>query len=184
MEPMVTKVKNRIYQEFSERLHKACDRANLPKPRGRATELGRLMRVSYKGAGKWLDGDGMPGMGHATALAVKLNVSFEWLMTGRGVPELQQQFMQMREEFGEYRPINNDLQNIAQHMPQVVRQLTLLYIEMLQRAMEEQPELFACSKSERAVYKIWKTDFQKLKSKDSALYKKEIAKGQSSKAED
>lgn len=46
--------------------------------------MGRMIGVSYKGAGKWLNGDGMPDMGNATDLAKNLGVNFEWLMTGVG----------------------------------------------------------------------------------------------------
>lgn len=85
MEQMVPTKKEQIYLQFSERLHKACDHAGLPRDRGRATELGKLVGVGYKGAGKWLNGDGMPDMGNATDLAKELGVNFEWLMTGRGM---------------------------------------------------------------------------------------------------
>ena len=58
----------------------------MPKPgeRGFARALGDIVGVSYKGAEKWLKGDGMPDMGNAAILAKRLNVQFEWLMTGRG----------------------------------------------------------------------------------------------------
>ena len=166
MEPMVTKTKSRIYQEFAARLHKACDKANLPKIRGRATALGHLMKISYKGAGKWLDGEGMPDMGHSTALAVKLDVSFEWLMTGRGAMNLSTQFLHAAEETTGFHVRRNELEIIAQHMPTAIRELTLKYIEMLQEIMEQRPELLACPKSEREAYKLWEADFQRLKAKE------------------
>ena len=84
MELMVTKRKTRTYQLFAERLHRACDVSGLPQGRGRATQLGALVGVGYKGASKWLNSDGMPDMGHATELAIALGVEFDWLMTGRG----------------------------------------------------------------------------------------------------
>src|SRR5256885_1116423 len=83
MEPMVTKRKQSTYKQFSERLNIACDFHGTTK-RGRSAEVGGLVGVGYKGASKWLAGDGMPDMGHASDLAVQLEVSFEWLMTGRG----------------------------------------------------------------------------------------------------
>ena len=82
---VISETKSKIYRNFARRLHVACDHVQLPKGRGRATALGTMMGVSYKGAGKWLDGGGMPDMGHASGLATVLGVSFEWLMTGRGV---------------------------------------------------------------------------------------------------
>ncbi|MCR4303181.1 MAG: hypothetical protein NUV63_02990 [Gallionella sp.] len=102
MEPMVTKIKSRIYQDFAARLHVACDNAGLPKERGRPTELGRMIKVTYKGAGKWLEGEGMPDMGHATMLAIKLNVPFEWLMTGRSPSKIPETYLQVAEEHGHY----------------------------------------------------------------------------------
>lgn len=83
MEPMVTKRKQLLYKEFSDRLHQACDAKKIPK-HGRATQVGALVGIGYKGASKWLNGDGMPDMGNATELAVKLEIDFDWLMTGRG----------------------------------------------------------------------------------------------------
>lgn len=81
---MVTTSKAAIYQHFAARLHEAADARGLPAGRGRATDLGRLVGVGYKGASKWLAGYGMPDMAHASQLAMALGVSFEWLMTGRG----------------------------------------------------------------------------------------------------
>lgn len=81
---MVTTTKAATYQQFAARLHEAADARGLPAGRGRATDLGRLVGVGYKGASKWLAGYGMPDMAHASQLAVALGVSFEWLMTGRG----------------------------------------------------------------------------------------------------
>lgn len=84
LEPMVTKTKQQVYEEFAKRLHEACDDAQIPRDRGRAKRVGALVDVGYKGAGKWLSAQGMPDMGHLANLAVELKVGFEWLGTGRG----------------------------------------------------------------------------------------------------
>lgn len=85
---MVTTTKAATYQHFAARLHQAADARGLPAGRGRATDLGRLVGVGYKGASKWLAGSGMPDMAHASQLAIALGVSFEWLMTGRGAKRI------------------------------------------------------------------------------------------------
>lgn len=87
MEPMVTKLKRDAYQSFAQRLMRACsDRPDMPKKgeRGLPKALGALAGIGYKGAEKWIKGEGMPDMGHAAILADRLNIGFEWLMTGRG----------------------------------------------------------------------------------------------------
>jgi hypothetical protein len=89
MEPMVPDTakqldKEAIYVAFSRRLNEACDDKGIVRGRGRKTAVGALVNVGYKGATKWLDGQGMPDMGHASALAIELGVAFDWFMTGRG----------------------------------------------------------------------------------------------------
>lgn len=83
---MVPNKKERAYQQFAARLNKACDDIGLPK-RGRSKLVGAMVGVGYKGAEKWLNGLGMPDMGHATELAKELRKEFDWLMTGRGSEE-------------------------------------------------------------------------------------------------
>lgn len=97
LEPMVTKRKARSYLQFSERLGKACDTYGLPQ-KGRPRQLGALVGIGYKGAEKWLNGDGMPDMGHATLLAEELGISFEWLMTGRSEAKAQGGALSRHEE--------------------------------------------------------------------------------------
>jgi hypothetical protein len=111
MEPMVTKVKEVAYRAFAQRLHEACTDAGIPPGRGRATQVGSLVDVGYKGATKWLDGIGMPDMGNATILAQALGVCFEWLMTGRG-PKKLDGAQKAAEEPGTYR-IQPSAKNLA-----------------------------------------------------------------------
>lgn len=82
---MVTKQKDKIYTEFSRRLREACKDAGYdPDARGFSKRLGSMGGIGYKGAEKWLDGVGMPGMGNGVLLATSLHVSFNWLMAGQG----------------------------------------------------------------------------------------------------
>lgn len=79
--------KQDAYQAFAARLLEACaDDPTMPKQtdRGFFKALGLRGGIGYKGAEKWVKGLGMPDMGHSTILAQNLNVSLEWLMTGRG----------------------------------------------------------------------------------------------------
>lgn len=74
-----------IKQAFARRLNEALDDARFPpKGAGRQVAAGERYGVSQKGAGKWLEGDGMPETTKAIEIATDLGVSFEWLMTGRG----------------------------------------------------------------------------------------------------
>ncbi len=75
--------------EFSKRLNEALDGLGVPpKHQGRQQALVDLLKpdldVSQKGARKWLEGEGFPGMENAVILAKKVDISVEWLLTGRG----------------------------------------------------------------------------------------------------
>lgn len=70
---------------FAARLNEALDDIGFPgKGAGRQSALGTKMRVSQKGARKWLEGESMPATTRGMELAKWLNVNFEWLMTARG----------------------------------------------------------------------------------------------------
>jgi hypothetical protein len=86
---MVTKLKRGVYLDFAKRLIEAWDKSDYqPKSgqQGFTKALGALADVGYKGAEKWVKGDGLPDMGNAVILAKKLGVSFEWLMLGGSSP--------------------------------------------------------------------------------------------------
>lgn len=88
MEPMVSKKKETIYAEFAKRLWEACEDYGFKRERGLSKKVGALAGIGYKGAEKWLNGLGMPDMGHGVALASNLGISYEWLMTGRGAKKI------------------------------------------------------------------------------------------------
>lgn len=73
--------------EFARRLNQALDEMQPPAPGdgdGRQLFVAALFGVDQTGARKWLRGEGFPAIGRAIQIAKRLNVSFEWLMTGRG----------------------------------------------------------------------------------------------------
>lgn len=74
-----------IKQEFAVRLNAALDDAGVvQKFAGRQVEVGKMFGVSQKGARKWLEGDGLPTLEKCVEIATRLDVTLEWLMTGRG----------------------------------------------------------------------------------------------------
>ena len=73
--------------EFSRRLNEALDESPLGVPikgDGRQIFVSRLFEVDQKGARKWLEGEGFPKLERCIIISKKLNVSVEWLLTGRG----------------------------------------------------------------------------------------------------
>lgn len=73
--------------EFSRRLNEALDESPLEVPRkgdGRQVLVSRIFGVDQKGARKWLESEGFPKMERCITIAKKLEVSVEWLLTGRG----------------------------------------------------------------------------------------------------
>lgn len=73
--------------EFSRRLNEALDESPLrvpPKGEGRQVFVAKIFSVDQKGARKWLEGEGFPKMERCITIARKLEVTVEWLLTGRG----------------------------------------------------------------------------------------------------
>ena len=72
-----------VLKAFSSRLNLLAEEAGLPANK-RQSLLSRRMGVSQKGARRWLMAEGFPLIPKAVELAVEFDVTFEWLMTGRG----------------------------------------------------------------------------------------------------
>lgn len=72
------------YLIFSRNLHVALDHAKVPPGRGRASHLARALGVTTEACRLWLAGKSAPHGDRLTKLALFLDVSIEWLMTGRG----------------------------------------------------------------------------------------------------
>lgn len=72
-----------LRRAFAERLAVIAESKGF-KERGRQAEVARVCQVTQPAAKKWFDGDALPGMDHCVTIAEWGNVSFEWLITGRG----------------------------------------------------------------------------------------------------
>lgn len=72
------------YLIFSRNLHVALDHAKVPPGRGRASHLARALGITTEACRLWLAGKSAPHGDRLTKLALFLDVSIEWLMTGRG----------------------------------------------------------------------------------------------------
>lgn len=82
IEPMVTE-DERV--QFSQRLNLALDRKDVPaKGHGRQGAVGRMFKVTQKGARKWLEGEAIPATWRIAKMAERLGVNGEWLLTGQG----------------------------------------------------------------------------------------------------
>lgn len=156
---MVSNIKNKTYQHFARRLHTACDRYGLPANHGRATALGKIAGVSYKGAGKWLDAMGMPDMGHAAILAKALDVPFEWLMTGRGSENLVHG---VAESAPSYTSDSGELL-LCRNMPPPLRSLLHTFVSSLAQTVEKNPGYFLKSKSDLELLRRWKRDLDQFR---------------------
>jgi hypothetical protein len=70
---------------FSVRLNEALDDVKFTaKGRGRQQALANRMRVSQRGARKWLSGEALPENFRLLDMTEWLHVRFEWLATGHG----------------------------------------------------------------------------------------------------
>jgi hypothetical protein len=82
IEPMVTDDK----QAFSNRLNAILDLAGFaPKGKGRQGDLGKIFKVTQKGARKWIEGESYPTLDKLIAITQHFRstgVTIDWLLTG------------------------------------------------------------------------------------------------------
>ena len=72
--------------EFAKRMNKVADWLGIPpKGNNRQSALGKIFGVSQESARKWLEGESLPQTQKCIEIAKRAKVSFDWLMTGRGV---------------------------------------------------------------------------------------------------
>ncbi|CAG0966517.1 hypothetical protein MTYP_01022 [Methylophilaceae bacterium] len=100
-------------RDFAERMNKVADMLGIP-PKGsnRQELLGRVFGVSQESARKWLSGESIPQVAKCIEIAKRAGVSFDWLMTGRGVAAYEQtpeaqvyQAMQKMDEVTKYQVV-------------------------------------------------------------------------------
>lgn len=76
---------------FATRMGIVCDLLNIPPAgKNRQETLGKMFGVTQKAARKWLVGEGYPDTAKGVQIATQANISFDWLMTGRGRMEIDQ----------------------------------------------------------------------------------------------
>lgn len=74
---------------FAARLNTALDEARLPpKGEGRQRILGKMFGVSQAAGRKWLEGEAIPTHERLATICKQLDVSPDWLLTGRGPKQL------------------------------------------------------------------------------------------------
>ena len=69
------------YFDFAWRFRRACDRKF---PDRNQVELGKIFGIGRSAINDWRHGRKLPAAKTAIRMAKILNVSFDWLMTGRG----------------------------------------------------------------------------------------------------
>lgn len=72
------------HKEFAERLHRAWDWVGVPTGDRRTGAVSERYKVSREAARKWSLGMAIPRDERLRTMAVQMNVSYEWLSTGRG----------------------------------------------------------------------------------------------------
>ncbi len=111
------------------------------KEHGFLTELGKKVGIGYKGAEKWIKGESMPDMANATLLARALDVSLDWLMTGRPPKRIgEAQQIGAREADVKYFVKRDELQlaKAISSLPTKTRDALKHLIETLQRKGEQE----------------------------------------------
>ena len=68
---------------YAKRLDQALTHAGIPAGRGRVAAVARKFNVTHETARLWLRGR-MPTLSRFCVIAKRLEVSFDWLATGRG----------------------------------------------------------------------------------------------------
>jgi len=89
---MVTKTKESLQIEFAHRINKVCNDLQWPK-KGRDNRTKQLInrlpfKISRTAVNKWFAGDSVPDATHIGYVANCLNVSLQWLATGKGPKEI------------------------------------------------------------------------------------------------
>ncbi len=120
-------------QAFSDRLNQHLDEIGYPML-GRQTRLGHAMGVSQKGAAKWLNGTGIPGMDNAIKLAKLIDIDVEYLLTGKvsGVRETTKAYAQTQ-------PNEHHETELLELYASLNQRQQDAYLEMLRAIVNSQP---------------------------------------------
>jgi SOS-response transcriptional repressor LexA len=107
-------------ERFAGRLNEILDALAFPaKGKGRQVKLAAIFGVTQTAAAKWLNGEAIPTGGRLAEMAKLLNVSFEFLSTGRGDKEVHRGGSVAEEMNGEYfyknqlKPLLSKVENVS-----------------------------------------------------------------------
>lgn len=90
LQPMGTLERQAAREGFSRRFGEVLnDLEEVPRTRGRRTWIAKKWRVSTETARKWLIGLDIPDRAHLAAICTTLRVSPDWMLTGLGRRNLQ-----------------------------------------------------------------------------------------------
>jgi len=90
MQPMVVLTKQQWKESFSERLNHAVEKkfrvAESDRPHTVLVKglFPKGYKLSYEAARKWVSGESMPDMTHASMLCAALEINPTWLLTNKG----------------------------------------------------------------------------------------------------
>lgn len=88
-------------EAFAKRLNRTLDEAGFALGRRRTAALAQEHDVSRETARKWLTGLSLPELPRMIEIAVRHQVSFEWLATGRGSPRALSAVADTRASYGD-----------------------------------------------------------------------------------
>lgn len=86
-----------IQMEIFQRIIQARKRTNLTQ-----AKLADLLHITRASCSHWESGISIPSVAYLSRLAVVLDVSFEWLATGRGEMEVNERIRKMEVGYGPF----------------------------------------------------------------------------------
>lgn len=73
-------------REFAARLNAVLDALGVPrKGNGRQIVVGKTMKVSIRGARRWLEGEAYPAPNKFVELAARYGTTVDWLLGGKAI---------------------------------------------------------------------------------------------------
>jgi len=153
-------------QEFSKRLHAACDFAGIVKGRGRRAELARMFGVSGESARKWLEGFSIPDTKRIPEIAKKLGVRGEWLLTGIG--PMQEAPEQYRDQVAEPRSPTYSISGLGSDNEVDILTLAIEAVDELQARTGKRFSAHERAKLESLIYRYLMIELELMVEMDEA----------------
>lgn len=111
---------------FARRLNRTLDEAGFVVGRRRTAALAQEHEVSRETARKWLVGLALPELPRLIELAVRHQVSFEWLATGRGGPAAPSAIAESRGAYAD--PEDARLLGVLRRLPRKKRRALIVLL--------------------------------------------------------